>query len=327
MQRRELITLLVGMAAVWPVAGRAQHPATPVIGWLHTGSFARYAHIVGSFQQGLRQAGYVDGQNVAIEYRWADSNFDRLPTIAADLVRRNEVRVLVALGGDPAALAAKAATTTIPIVFVGGGDPVKLGLVSSLNMPGTNITGIVLLSSPLLAKQLQLLGELVPTVRTIALLVNPNNSNTEQRLEEMREAARLIGRELLVATARSQHELEVAFATIIQQAGALVVPPDPSFTARRDELIELAARYAIPASYPFREYAVSGGLMSYGASLSEAYRLAGIYCGRILKGERPADLPVQQTTKVEFVINLKTAKTLGLSLPLPLLGRADEVIE
>ena len=327
MKRRELITLLGGVAAAWPVVGRAQEPMTPMIGWLHTGSFARYAHIVKAFQQGLKQAGYVEGQNVAIEYRWADGNFDRLPTIAADLVRRNEVRVLVALGGDPAALAAKDATTTIPIVFVGGGDPVKLGLVSSLNRPGANITGIVLLSSPLLAKQLQFLGELVPEVRTIALLVNPNNSNTEQRLEEMREAARVVDRELVVASVWSEHELELAFATITQRAGALVVPPDPSFTVRRDELIELAARYAIPASYPFREYAVSGGLMSYGASLSEAYRLAGIYCGRILRGEKPADLPVQQTTKVELVINLKTAKTLGLSLPLPLLGRADEVIE
>jgi putative tryptophan/tyrosine transport system substrate-binding protein len=327
MKRRELMTLLGGVAAAWPLVGRAQQPATPVIGWLHTGSFARYEHMVRAFQQGLKQAGYIEGQNVAIEYRWADGNFDRLPTIAAELVRRNDVRVVAALGGDPAALAAKAATTTIPIVFVGGLDPVKLGLVSSLNRPGANITGIVLLSSPLLAKQLQLLGELVPAARTIALLVNPNNSNTEQRLEEMRDAARAVDRDLLVATARSQHELELAFATIIQKAGALVVPPDPSFTIRRDELIELAARYAIPASYPFREYAVSGGLMSYGASLSEAYRLAGIYCGRILRGEKPADLPAQQTAKVEFVINLKTAKTLGLGLPLPLLGRADEVIE
>jgi putative tryptophan/tyrosine transport system substrate-binding protein len=327
MKRRELMRLLGGVAAAWPVVGRAQQPATPVIGWLHTGSFARYEHILRAFQHGLKQAGYVEGRNVSIDYRWADGNFDRLPTIAAELVRRNDVRVVAALGGDPAALAAQAATTTIPIVFVGGLDPVKLGLVASLNRPGANITGIVLLSSPLLAKQLQLLGELVPATRTIALLVNPDNSNTEQRLEDMRNAARAVDRELLVATARSQHELEAAFATIIQRAGALVVPPDPSFTIRRDQLVELAARYAIPASYPFREYAVSGGLMSYGASLSEAYRLAGIYCGRILRGEKPADLPVQQTAKVEFVINLKTAKTLGLSVPLPLLGRADEVIE
>ncbi len=208
-----------------------------------------------------------------------------------------------------------------------GTDPVKLGLVSSLNRPGANNTGMALLASPLLAKQLQLLGELVPAARTIALLVNPNNPNTEIRMEEMEEAAQAIGRELLVATASSEDELELAFATIRQRAGALVVPPDPFFTSRRDELIALATRYALPASYPFREYAVSGGLMSYGNRLSDAYRLTGIYCGRILGGEKPAELPVQQTTKVEFVINLKTAKTLGLSLPLPLLGRADEVIE
>ena len=326
MRRREFITLVGGTVA-WPTVVKGQQPATPVIGWLHSGSFARYGHLVTAFQQGLKQAGYIEGQNVAIEYRWADGHFDRLPTLATDLARRHEVRVLAALGGDPSALAAKAATTTIPIVFVGGTDPVKLGLVSSLNRPGANVTGVVLLSSPLLGKQLQILGELVPAAGTIALLVNPNNSTTERRLEEMQEAARAVGRELLVTAAKSEDEFELAFAKIRQRAGALVVPPDPSFTSRRDELVALAARYAIPTSYPFREYAVSGGLMSYGASLSDAYRLAGIYCGRILRGEKPADLPVQQTTKVEFVINLKTAKTLGLSLPLPLLGSADEVIE
>jgi putative tryptophan/tyrosine transport system substrate-binding protein len=326
MRRREFITLVGGTVA-WPTVVKGQQFATPVIGWLHSGSFARYRHLVTAFQQGLKQAGYIEGQNVAIEYRWADGHFDRLPTLATDLARSHEVRVLAALGGDPSALVAKAATTIIPIVFVGGTDPVKLGLVSSLNRPGANVTGVVLLSSPLLGKQLQLLGELVPAAGTIALLVNPNNSNTERRLEEMQEAARAVGRELLVTTAKSEDEFELAFAKIRQRAGALVVPPDPSFTDRRDELVALAARYAIPTSYPFREYAVSGGLMSYGASLSDAYRLAGIYCGRILRGEKPADLPVQQTTKVEFVINLKTAKTLGLSLPLPLLGRADEVIE
>ena len=326
MRRREFIALVSGTVA-WPMVAIGQQTATPVIGLLHSGSFARYAHLVTAFQQGLKQVGYIEGQNLAIEYRWADGHFDRLPALAADLVRRHEVRVLAALGGDPVALTAKAATTTIPIVFVSGFDPVKLGLVSSLSRPGANITGVVLLSSPLLAKQLQLLGELVPAAGAIALLVNPNNPNTENRLKEMQEAARAVGRELLVVTAKSEDEFELVFATIRQRASALVVPPDPSFTTRRDELIALAARYAIPASYPFREYAVSGGLMSYGASLSDAYRLAGIYCGRILRGEKPADLPVQQTTKVEFVINLKVAKTLGLSLPLPLLGRADEVIE
>jgi putative tryptophan/tyrosine transport system substrate-binding protein len=327
MRRREFIALAACAGAAWPLAAHAQQSPMPVIGFLHSGSFTRYAHLVTAFQQGLRQAGYVEGQNVAIEYRWADGNFDRLPAIASDLVRRQEVRVLAALGGDPVAKAAKAATATVPIIFVGGLDPVKLGLVSSLNRPGANITGVVLLSSPLLAKQLQLLCELVPAAETIALLVNPNNPNTDNRLEEIREAARAVGRELLVATAKGENEFELAFATIRQRAGALVVPPDPTFTARREELIALAARHAVPASYPFREYAVSGGLMSYGASLSEAYRLAGTYCGRVLKGEKPTDLPVQQTTKVEFVINLKTAKTLAISLPLPLLGRADEVIE
>jgi putative ABC transport system substrate-binding protein len=326
MRRRDFLKV-IGGAAAWPTVAKGQQPVTPVIGLLHSSSFARYEHLVTAFQQGLKQAGYIEGQNIAIEYRWADGHFDRLPALAADLVRRHEVRVLAALGGDPAAFAAKAATKAIPIVFVGGLDPVKLGLVASLNRPGANITGVVLLSSSLLAKQLQLLGELVPEAKIIALLVNPNNPNTEDRLEEMREVARVVGRELLVAAAKSEDEFELAFATMRQRAGALVIPPDPSFTARRDELIGLAARYAMPASYPFREYAVSGGLMSYGASLSEAYRLAGIYCGRIVRGEKPADLPVQQTTKVEFVINLKTAKMLGLSLPLPLLGRADEVIE
>jgi putative tryptophan/tyrosine transport system substrate-binding protein len=326
MKRREFIAGLGG-AVAWPVVARAQRRAMPVIGFLHAGLSAQYVHLVTAFQQGLKEAGYVEGKNVAIEYRWAEDHFDRLPSLAAGFVRPHAVALLAALGGDRAALAAKAATTIIPIVFVTGTDPVKLGLVSSLNRPGANITGVTLLSTPLQGKQLQLLGELVPTASTIALLVHRDNPTTEIRMGETQEAARAISRELFVATVSNEDELQSAFVSIRRRASALVVPPDPFFTSQRDKLIALAARYAMPASYPFREYAESGGLMSYGVSLSDAYRLVGNYCGRILRGETPADLPVQQATKVEFVINLKTAKALGLSLPIPLLGRADEVIE
>jgi putative tryptophan/tyrosine transport system substrate-binding protein len=325
MRRREFIAAL-SVATMWPLATRGEQPALPVIGFLHGGSSAQSADLVTAFQQGLKEAGYAEGQNVVIEYRWADGHFKRLPGLAADLVRRPEVAA-IATWADPAAVAAKAATTRIPTVFMSGTDPVKLGLVSSLNKPGANFTGVALLSSSLVPKQLQLLVELVPTAGTIGLLINPNNANTEIRLEEMREAARAVARELFVATVSSGDELELAFVTTQQRAGALVVPPDPFFTGRRDELIALAARHALPVGYPFREYATSGGLMSYGISLSDAYRLVGIYCGRILKGEKAADLPVQQSTKVEFIVNLKTAKALGISIPLPLVGRADEVIE
>jgi putative tryptophan/tyrosine transport system substrate-binding protein len=325
MRRREFIAAL-SVATMWPLATRGEQRALPVIGFLHGGSSAQSADLVTAFQQGLKEAGYAEGQNVVIEYRWADGHFERLPGLAADLVRRPEVAA-IATWADPAAVAAKAATTRIPTVFMSGTDPVKLGLVSSLNKPGANITGVALLSSSLVPKQLQLLVELVPTAGTIGLLINPNNANTEIRLEEMREAARAVARELFVATVSSGDELELAFVTTQQRAGALVVPPDPFFTGRRDELIALAARHALPVGYPFREYATSGGLMSYGVSLSDAYRLVGIYCGRILKGEKAADLPVQQSTRVEFIVNLKTAKALGISIPLPLVGRADEVIE
>jgi putative ABC transport system substrate-binding protein len=329
MRRREVITLLGGAGAsslLRPRAAHAQQPALPTIGILYSGLTAQSAQLVAGFHQGLKEAGYVEGQNVAIEYRSAEGRFDLLPALAADLVRR-QVAVLAALGGDASALAAKATTTAIPIVFIAGTDPVKLGLVSSLNKPGGNLTGVALLSSPLLAKQLQLLGELVPSAGTIALLVNPNNSNTDVRTKEMQEAAHAVGRQLFVATASSESELASAFATIQQQAGALVIPADPSFTSRRDQLVALSARYTLPTCYPFREYAIAGGLMSYGTSLTDAYRLGGVNTGRILKGEKAADLPVEQVVKVEFVINLKTAKTLGLTFPLALLGRADEVIE
>jgi putative tryptophan/tyrosine transport system substrate-binding protein len=325
MKRRAFITLL-GVAAAWPLAARAQQPTMPVIGFLHSASPDEYTSYLAGFHQGLKEAGYIEGQNVAIEYRWAEGQYDRLPALVADLINR-QVAMIVATGGDPSALAAKAATATIPIVFNSGSDPVKPGLVASLNRPGGNATGVSLLSFTLIAKQLELLCELVPTATTVAFLVNPNNSNTVNRVTEMQETARTMGRQLHAVAAGTKAELEPAFAAVRRHSGALFVPPDPLFTAHREQLVALAARHAIPTSYPYREYVAAGGLMSYGINLVDAYRLVGIYTGRILKGEKPANLPVQQSVRVELIINMKTAKTLGLTFPLTLLGRADEVID
>jgi putative ABC transport system substrate-binding protein len=325
MRRREFIALLGG-ATTWPLAARAQQATMPVIGILHFGSPGAFSAQLEFLRQGLRENGYFEGQNVAIEYRWAEGQPDRLPELAADLVRQH-VAVIASMGGTNSALAAKAATTTIPIVFLTGGDPVSLGLVTRLNRPEANVTGVTFVVEDLGGKDLGLLHELLPDAKRVRFLVNPDNPNASRQIENLQEAARVLGLELQPLKATNNNDLEKAFDTAERSIGAILVGADPYFGTHVDQIVGLAARHRVPTVYYRREFADAGGLMSYGTSNSDAWHQVGIYTARILKGAKPGDLPVMRSTKFELVINLKTAKTLGLTVPPTLLARADEVIE
>ena len=326
MRRREFITLL-GATAAWPLAAGAQQTTVPVIGYLNGASAAQFPNLLAAFRKGLTETGYTEGRNVTLEYHYADGQYDRLPSLAADLVSR-QVSVIVATAGTPTIRAAKTATSTIPIVFVIGGDPVTFGIVASLNRPGDNITGITLLGSEIAAKRLGLLLELVPRAAVIAVLANPKNQISEPQIADLQAAARTFGRQLLVMKASTENDIAVVFAAIAEQhVEALLVAADPFFDDRRALLVSLTALHRVPTAYIRREFVMEGGLMSYGPDAPDAFRQAGIYTGRILKGEKPANLPVMEPTKFEMLINLKTAKALGLAIPPTLLARADEVVE
>jgi putative ABC transport system substrate-binding protein len=325
--RREFISAFAGATIAWPLAARAQQSAMPVIGFLSSRSPTESASVVAAFRQGLQENGYIDGQNAKIEFRWADGHYDRLPILASELVTR-QVALIAATGDVLSPLAAKGATSTLPIVFVIGGDPVRFNLVASFNRPGGNITGVSLITDALGAKRLGLLQDLVPNAAVIGLLVNPDNPNAESVRKDVQEAAHITGQQIYVVNATNERDFEPAFAALVQQrAGGLLLASDPFFLGQREQLVALSARHSIPTIYEFREFATAGGLMSYGANIAAAYRQAGVYIGRILRGEKPADLPVVQPTKFDFVINLKTVKVLSLTIPAGVLAIADEVIE
>jgi putative tryptophan/tyrosine transport system substrate-binding protein len=327
LRRRQFLTLLGGAAAAWPLASRAQQQAIPVIGFMSSRSPEESAHLLESFRRGLREGGFAENENVVIEFRWANGDYGRLPALAAELVNRR-VNVLTAVGGDPSALAAKGATSEIPIVFGVGGDPVQLGLVASLNRPGGNATGLSVLTNLMEPKRLGLLRDLAPGVTVIGALINPNFTAAVLQLEQIENAARAAGQRIIIARASGDEELEAAFALLLREGvGALLVAGDPYFDTRRDRIVAFAAQQRLPAIYHFRDYAVAGGLLSYGVSITDAYRQYGVYTAAILKGAKPADLPFLQPTKFELVINLKTAKALGITISDNMLSLADEVIE
>ena len=327
MRRRDFLSVLSGAAVSWPLGARAQQAALPVVGFMSGRSAPDSVHLVAAFRQGLSEAGFVDGQNVSIEFRWADGQYDQLPALAAQLVS-HPVTVLVGVGGEPSAIAAKRATSTIPIVFGLGGDPVKAGLVDSLNRPGANLTGYTLLTNEMESKRVGLLRELVPNAALVGVLLNPKFAPAAQQFQQIENAARTVGQKLVIATASSDGELSVAFASLVRErVNALLVAADPYFDTRRDQIIAFAAQHRLPAIYQFREFAVAGGLISYGPRITDGYRQAGNYTGQILKGAKPGNLPVLQPTKFEMVINLKTANALNLALPNSIQLLADEVIE